>query len=272
MRVLLIGDVVGRSGRRILSSRLPEIRREKGVEFVVVNGENAAGGAGITPKTFRQILDAGADVVTTGNHVYRHRDVLPLLDSEEDRLLRPANYPEGAAGRGSTIRESSSGVRVAVLNLQGRVFMAPTEDPFVVADRLVTEVGAQADVTLVDFHGEATSEKRAMGFHLDGRVAAVVGTHPHVPTADAQVLEGGTAYVTDLGMTGPHDSCIGVKKEIILGKLKTGMPARFEVAEGGVRLQGLLVTVDEGSGHATAVERIDEREVVAEQEHERGTR
>ncbi|MHC4472128.1 MAG: TIGR00282 family metallophosphoesterase [Planctomycetota bacterium] len=261
MRVLMIGDVFGRPGRRILKSRLPDLREERSIDFVVANGENAAGGAGITPKTFKEILSAGVDVVTSGNHVYRQRDVLPLLDSDEDRLLRPANYSERSLGRGTTVRIGPDGVRYAVLNVQGRVFMPPNEHPFAVADALVTELRDRADVILVDFHGEATSEKRALGFFLDGRVSAVVGTHTHVPTADAQVLEKGTAYVTDLGMTGPHDSCIGVEKSIVLKKLLTGMPVRFEAAAGDVRLQGLLIDLDAETGLATAVERVDERGV-----------
>jgi metallophosphoesterase (TIGR00282 family) len=259
MRVLMIGDVVGRPGRRIIGERLPALRRERGIDFVVANGENVAGGAGITPKTFQELVSAGVDVVTTGNHVFKQRDVLPLLRSDDDRIVRPANYSPMAAGRGLTVRETGSGVRVGVLNLQGRVFMPPSEDPFAAADEAVQELAGRSDLVLVDFHGEATSEKKALGYFLDGRVAAVVGTHTHVPTADETVLPNGTAYVTDLGMTDPHDSCLGVEKEIVLRKLRTGMPERFHVAKTDVRLQGLLVEIAGAEGRATAVERIDER-------------
>jgi hypothetical protein len=255
----MLGDVVGRPGRQALRGCLPRLREEREVDFVVANGENVAGGAGITPKTFEEILAAGVDLVTSGNHIYRQRDVLPLLSSCEDRLLRPANYAARAAGRGYSIRPDRGGRRVGVLNLQGRVFMAPSEDPFEAADRIVSELAGETDVILVDFHGEATSEKKAMGYYLDGRVAAVVGTHTHVPTADARVLPKGTGYVTDLGMTGPHESCLGVQSEIVLRKFLTGMPVRFDVASGDVRMQGLLVEVDPATGLATRVERIDRK-------------
>ncbi len=208
-------------------------------------------------KTFRELIEIGVDVVTTGNHVYRQRDILSLLSSEEDRIVRPANYSPRSAGRGYTIREDAAGRRVGVVNLQGRVFMQPTEDPFAVAEELVGKLEGETDVILVDFHGEATSEKQAMGWLLDGRVAVVAGTHTHVPTADAKVLPNGTAYVTDLGMTGPHDSCLGVEKGIILKKFLTGMPARFTVATGDTRMQGLLIDLHDGTLKATGVERID---------------
>jgi metallophosphoesterase (TIGR00282 family) len=258
MRVLMLGDVVGRPGRRVLEKLLPIFRVERQIDFVVANGENSAGGAGITPKVFQKLLSFGVDVVTSGNHIYRQREILGLLGAGEERLIRPANYPPRAAGRGMTVKEDATGRRVGVLNLQGRVYMAPTEDPFATAEAMIEELFAQADVILVDVHGEATSEKQAMGHFLDGRVAAVVGTHTHVPTADAKILNGGTAYVTDLGMCGPHDSCLGVQKEIIVRKFLTGMPARFEVAEGDVRMQGVIVEVDERTGLAASIERVDE--------------
>jgi len=257
MRVLMLGDVVGRPGRRVIREHLGPLREERGIDFVVANGENAAGGAGITVKTLNDLLASGVDVVTTGNHVYRQRDVLNVFKSDEDRLLRPANFSARSAGNGQVVREDAAGRRIAVVNLQSRVFMGPSEDPFAAADEIVTELTSRSDVILVDLHGEATSEKKAMGYFLDGRVAAVVGTHTHVPTADACVLPGGTAYVTDLGMCGPHDSCLGVEKEIVIRKFVTGMPARFTVASGDVRMQGLLVDVDPGTGRATGVERIE---------------
>lgn len=253
----MIGDVVGRPGRNALKEGVPALREEHGIDFVVANGENSAGGAGITQKTFAEMTGAGVDVITSGNHIYRQRDVMGLLAGEEDRIVRPANYAPRAAGRGMTIRPDAAGRRIGVLNLQGRVFMAPTEDPFELADRAVAELRKECDVVLVDFHGEATSEKKAMGWFLDGRVGAVVGTHTHVPTADATVLPKGTAYVTDLGMTGPHASCLGVRTEIVLKKFLTGMPVRFDVAEDDVRLQGLLIEIDETTGLARSVLRID---------------
>jgi len=260
MRVLMIGDVVGRPGRRILRERLGAIRTAHRIDFVVANGENAAGGAGITPRTFGNLRNAGVDVVTTGNHVYRRREVLALFESGEERLLRPANYSKRSLGRGMGVYDLAGGWRVGVLNLQGRVYMPPSEDPFEAADEALEAAKDACDVVLVDFHGEATSEKEAMGYHLDGRVAAVVGTHTHVPTADATVLPRGTAYVTDLGMTGPHDSCLGVRKGIILKKFRTGMPARFDVAEGDCRIQGVVVDVEESTGRARSIERFEEVE------------
>lgn len=253
----MIGDVVGRPGRKALKEGVPALREEHGIDFVVANGENSAGGAGITQKTFAEMIGAGVDVITSGNHIYRQRDVMNLLGGDEDRIVRPANYADRAAGRGHTIRPDAAGRRVGVLNLQGRVFMAPTEDPFELADALVTKLAKEADLVLVDFHGEATSEKKAMGWFLDGRVGAVVGTHTHVPTADATVLPKGTAYVTDLGMTGPHASCLGVRTEIVLKKFLTGMPVRFDVAEEDVRLQGLLIEIDDSTGLARSVLRVD---------------
>jgi metallophosphoesterase (TIGR00282 family) len=233
------------------------MREERGIDFVVANGENSAGGAGITTKTFKELLNHGVDVVTTGNHVYRQRDVMNIFKSEEDRLIRPANFSERSAGPGFTVRDDAKGRRVGVVNLQTRVFMGPSEDPFTAADRITEELSGRTDLILFDVHGEATSEKKAMGYYLDGRVAAVVGTHTHVPTADECVLPGGTAYITDLGMNGPHDSCLGVEKEIIIRKFLTGMPARFTVATGDARMQGLLIDLDDGALKATGVERID---------------
>jgi metallophosphoesterase (TIGR00282 family) len=257
MRILMLGDVVGRPGRRVIREFLPSMREERAIDFVVANGENAAGGAGITTKTFKELLSHGVDVVTTGNHVYRQRDVLNIFESDEDRLIRPANFSDRSAGTGFTVREDGQGRRIGVVNVQTRVFMGPSEDPFAAADRITEELTGRTDLILFDVHGEATSEKKAMGYFLDGRVAAVVGTHTHVPTADECVLPGGTAYITDLGMNGPHDSCLGVDKDIIIRKFLTGMPARFNVATGDPRMQGLLIDLDDESLKAVAVERID---------------
>jgi 2',3'-cyclic-nucleotide 2'-phosphodiesterase len=257
VKVLLIGDVVGRPGRRALRELLPGLRLEFGLDFVVANGENSAGGTGITRRTLEDILQSGVDVVTTGNHVYRHAEALALLESRSDRLLRPLNHSAGAPGTGVVVREDREGRRVGVINLQGRIFMPPGEDPFAAAEKAVSELAGRADVVLVDLHGEATSEKQAMGWFLDGKVAVMVGTHTHVPTADARVLPQGTAYVTDLGMTGPHDSCLGVKKEIIVRKFCTGLPQRFDVAKGDIRLQGVVAEIDAATGLARSIERVE---------------
>ena len=257
MRVLLIGDVVGRPGRRAVREILPGLRSELELDFVVVNGENCAGGAGITRKTLDDLLRSGADVVTTGNHVYRHAEVVPLLEARRDCLIRPANHSAGAPGTGMTIREDRQGRRVGVVNLQGRVFMAPAEDPFAAAEAALQTLKDRVDCVLVDFHAEATSEKQAMGWFLDGRVAVMAGTHTHVPTADLRVLPKGTAYVTDIGMTGPHDSCLGVETRIILKKFTTGLPQRFEVASGDVRMQAVFVELDPGTGLACSIERLE---------------
>jgi metallophosphoesterase (TIGR00282 family) len=257
LRILMIGDVVGRPGRRAVGEILPRLRERLDLDFVVANGENTAGGAGITPRTFEELVSAGVDVVTTGNHVFRRREILPLLDSAEDRLLRPANFSTRCPGRGLTVRRDRAGREVSVLNLQGRVFMSPSEDPFDVAEAVLE--GLRTSVLLVDVHAEATSEKEAMGWFLDGRASVVAGTHTHVPTADARVLPRGTGYVTDLGMTGPHESCLGVETDLILRRYRTGMPVRFDVATGDVRLQGLMAEIDAESGRTVRVERVEER-------------
>jgi 2',3'-cyclic-nucleotide 2'-phosphodiesterase len=241
MRILFLGDVFGAPGRRAVEERLPGLRNDLGIDFCVVNGENAADGIGLTAKLAEKLLAAGADVVTTGNHVWRHRDLAPLLESS-DRVLRPANLGGARApGRGLTVVPAADGTPVAVINLEGRLFLDATVDPFRAADDLVGEARAQADVVVVDFHAEATSEKVALARLLDGRVTAVLGTHTHVQTSDARVLPGGTAAVTDVGMTGPHDSVIGVQAELALRRFTTGMPVRFHPAEGDVRIEGAVV-------------------------------
>lgn len=257
MRILLIGDIVGRPGRRAIQALVPGLVEAESIDFVVANGENAAGGVGITPGTYREIVEAGVDVVTTGNHVYRRREIIGLLDEDDVALVRPANLNPGSPGRGSIVREDRSGRPIAVLNLQGRVFMSPAEDPFALADRLVAELRERTPVILVDIHAEATSEKIGMARFLDGRVAMVAGTHTHVPTADARVLPGGTGFITDLGMTGPHDSCLGVESDRVVRRFRTGLPVRFDVATDDVRLQGAIVDVDEITGLARSVVRIE---------------
>ena len=253
LRLLFIGDVFGPAGRRAVSDRLHELKHELDVEFCVVNGENAADGIGLTAKLATRLLEAGADVVTTGNHVWRHRDLVPMLESNP-RVLRPANFGEaGIPGRGLAVAEARDGALVAVLNLQGQLFLQTPVHPFRVADALVEEARAQTPIVLVDFHAEATSEKVALARMLDGKVTAVIGTHTHVQTNDARVLPGGTAAITDAGMTGPHDSVIGVEAELAIRRMRTGLPVRFRPAEGGVRIEGAVIDCD-ANGRATAIE------------------
>jgi metallophosphoesterase (TIGR00282 family) len=253
VKLLFVGDVVGGLGRRTLASLLPGIREEHRPDFVVVNGENAAGGIGITQKTARELLELGADAITLGNHAFRHREVYDMLDNES-RIVRPANYPKGSPGRGHTVVERD-GMRLGVLNLSGLVFLDAVRSPFAEADAALAELGDGPDAVLVDMHAEATSEKVAMGWHLDGRVTACVGTHTHVPTADARVLPGGTAYVTDVGMTGPRGGVIGVKREQALERFLSLTNVRFETSDEDPWLNGLLVEAD-GDGRATAVEQL----------------
>jgi metallophosphoesterase (TIGR00282 family) len=242
LRLLFVGDVVGRPGRRALAERLPALRSELRPDFVLVNGENAAGGFGLTRETFDEIIAAGADVVTLGNHTWDKKEILGFIDAEP-RLVRPANYPPGVPGNGAALVEGRTGARVLVIQVLGRVFNhVALECPFRTVDALLEERWAEeADAVVVDVHGDATSEKIALAHYLDGRVDVVVGTHTHVQTNDARVLPKGTATVTDLGMTGPHDSVLGVRKEIVIERFLTQMPNRFETASGDVRLQGLFV-------------------------------
>ena len=256
MRILFLGDIVGEPGRSAVVRRLPQLIDDRSADFVIANAENAANGAGITSKIALKLLAAGVDVLTTGNHVWRQREVFPFL-SEDDRIVRPANYPASSPGRGLTVRRSRDGTEVAVVNLMGAVFMESGISPFRIVDRLVEEAGGLAETIVVDLHAEATSEKVAMARHLDGRVTAVVGTHTHVQTADERVTGRGTAAITDVGMCGPHDSVIGVRADIILKRFLTEMPVQFEVADGDVRLDGLVVSCE--AGRATAVERFEER-------------
>jgi 2',3'-cyclic-nucleotide 2'-phosphodiesterase len=254
MRTLFVGDVFGQPGRDALLRWLPGCRAERAVDFVIVNGENIANGAGITSKLALRLLDAGVDVITTGNHVYRQKEVYSFLNTD-DRIVRPANYPAGSPGRGLTVRPCRAGDEVAVVNLAGSLFMGSGMSPFRIVDRLVDEARGMADTVFVDLHAEATSEKVAMGHYLDGRVTALVGTHTHVQTSDARILPGGTAYITDVGMTGGLESVIGVRTDIIIQRFLTELPAQFEVADGAVRLDAVLI--DSQAGRATAIEAIE---------------
>jgi metallophosphoesterase (TIGR00282 family) len=252
VRLLFIGDVVGSPGRHALESLLPGLRERHEPDFVVVNGENSAGGIGITERIARAMLDLGVDAITLGNHSFRHNEVYDFLDRDE-RIVRPANYPKGDPGRGQTLVERN-GMRLAVVNLSGTVFLDVARSPFADADAILSTL-KDADYVIVDFHAEATSEKMAMGWYLDGRVTACVGTHTHVPTADARVLPGGTAYITDVGMTGPRESVIGVVKEQAIRRFMTQTPVKFETAQGDPWLNGVLIEAG-SDGRATAIEQL----------------
>ena len=254
MNILFVGDIFGKPGREALLRWLPDFVDEHDVHFVIANGENSANGAGITSKIAERLLAGGVDVITTGNHIWRQREVFPFL-ATDDRIVRPANYPAGAPGRGLTVRPAADGSEVAVINLAGELYLQTGMSPFRIVDRLVDEAQQLAETIVVDLHAEATSEKVAMGHYLDGRVTAVLGTHTHVQTSDARVLPGGTAYMTDVGMTGPRDSVIGVSTDVILRRFTTELPQQFEVAEGPVRLDAALISSD--GGRATAIEAVD---------------
>jgi 2',3'-cyclic-nucleotide 2'-phosphodiesterase len=258
VNILFVGDIVGKPGRRILAQMLPDLRREHAVDLVIANGENSAGGFGITRETFEAILACGVDVVTGGNHTWQAREVLVLLDSDL-RLLRPANYPTGTPGRGGGVFRPSrgrGGVAVGVLNLEGRVFMEPLDSPFRVGWDQVELLRRETPVIMIDMHAEATSEKAALAWYLDGRVSAVVGTHTHVQTADERILPNGTAFITDVGMTGPRDSIIGMGREEVLQRFLTLLPTRFDVAKGPAQLNAVLLDIDDASGRARAIRRV----------------
>lgn len=257
IKILFIGDIVGHPGRRVVKETLPALVSEHGVDLVLANGENAAAGVGITPPLVEELLGAGIAVLTSGNHVYDKREIIPYLrDHPDGRLLRPANYPAGAPGHGFYLGKTRSGIDYAVLNVQGRVFMPTLDCPFRTADALLASIPPAVRVRILDMHAEATSEKIAIGWYLDGRVTAIVGTHTHVPTADESVLPGGTAYITDLGMTGPYDSVIGMDKEAVIRKFLTQMPARYDVGKGDVRLSAVLIEADPETGRAVSIQRI----------------
>ena len=255
MKILFVGDVIGKPGRRIAADLLPALVDRHRADYVIVNVENSAGGFGVTPSILEELDRLSIDVYTSGNHIWDKKEGVALLD-REPRLLRPANYPEGNPGTGLHVGETAAGIRVATINLQGRVFMPPLESPFEVADRLLAELDPEIRVIVVDFHAEATSEKVAMGFHLDGRVSAVLGTHTHVPTADERILPQGTALQTDVGMTGPYESVIGMRQDRVVERFLTQLKTPFEVAKRDVRLAGLLIDIDEATGRAREVERL----------------
>jgi 2',3'-cyclic-nucleotide 2'-phosphodiesterase len=255
VNILFIGDIVGKPGRDLVRHGLTALVEHHAVDLVVANAENAAGGFGITREIGQQLLDYGVDVMTSGNHIWDKREALDYI-ATEPRLLRPANYPAGAPGRGRYLARSRQDVSVGVVNVMGRVFMLTIDDPFAVVLQDIEALRGQTRIILVDFHAEATSEKLAMGWHLDGRVTAVVGTHTHVQTADERILPNGTAYLTDVGMTGPHDSIIGVEIEAALGRFRTALPARFETATANPRLNAVVIEADDRTGRALDIERL----------------
>lgn len=256
MKVAMFGDAMGRTGRRAALHHISRLRADGSVDFVILNGENSAGGIGITPEVAEELLEGGVDVVTTGNHVWNKKEMASYLEHEQ-KVLRPYNYPPDVPGRGWCIAQAQ-GWRLAVLNLQGRVFMQPIDCPFRAADKALADIGDRADAIVVDFHAEATSEKQALAMYLDGRVAAVVGTHTHVPTADERVLPGGTARLTDLGMCGPVVSVIGMNPESALPKFITALPAKFEVATGPVAVMGAIIEISHSTGRSRGISRIME--------------
>ncbi|MDE5412888.1 TIGR00282 family metallophosphoesterase [Alkalihalobacterium chitinilyticum] len=254
MKILFVGDVVGSPGRAMVKEYLPKLKKKYRPQISIINGENAAGGKGITQKIYKGFLDAGAQAVTLGNHSWDNREIFEFIDDAKT-LVRPANYPDGTPGQGYTIVKINS-IEVVVINLMGRTFLPPNDCPFRKVDEILEQVKARTPYIFVDFHAEATSEKQAMGWYLDGKVTAVVGTHTHVQTADQRVLPKGTAYITDVGMTGPYDGILGMERSAVLNKFLTNLPVRFEVADGRDQLNGVVITVDEKSGRAKSIDRV----------------
>ncbi len=252
MRILFVGDIFASPGRRIVAAHLPRIVAEEKIDLAVANVENAAGGFGLTPPVAEELFSFGLAVLTSGNHIWDKKEIYEYL-ALQPRLLRPANYPADLPGSGVFVAEAHNGALCAVINLQGRTYLPPTDCPFRKADHILQSLPAAVKVRFVDFHAEVTSEKMAMGWYLDGRVTAVIGSHTHVPTADARILPGGTAYLTDVGMTGPYDSVIGVEKKLVLRRFLTGLPVRMEAAKGSVELHAVIVEADEATGRALSI-------------------
>ncbi len=257
MKILFIGDVVGSPGRNAIAKLLPGLKKELGLSFVIANAENIAGGSGITPSTVKELFDAGVNVLTSGDHIWKKAGTEELVNSD-DRIVRPANYPSGAPGAGWNLFNVNN-LKVGVVNLNGRVFMDPIECPFKSALAAYEDLIKQTKIIIVDIHAEATSEKVALGWYLDGKVSAVLGTHTHIQTADEKILPNGTAYITDVGMTGPYDSVIGRRVDNVLHRFLTCLPTKFEVAEGNVQLHGAVVDIDESTGKARSIERIQRK-------------
>ncbi|MBL7157523.1 MAG: TIGR00282 family metallophosphoesterase [Candidatus Omnitrophica bacterium] len=258
MKILFIGDIVGKPGRKAIEALVPRLVKKNNVKCVIANAENAAGGSGITPPIARELFDYGLDVITSGDHIWKRKEIIDFLDSER-RVLRPLNYPRETPGFGSAVIELASGVKIGIINLVGRIFMQPVECPFRTSREEVAKIKKTTPNIFVDIHAEATSEKIALGWYLDGLVTGIIGTHTHVQTADEKILPEGTAYITDMGMTGPFDSVIGRKKEQILTRFVTQMPTRFEMAEDDVWLNGVVIDFDEKTGKANSIERIQKK-------------
>lgn len=254
MRILFVGDVVGSSGRQMIQEYVPKLKKKYSPTVTIINGENAAGGRGITEKIYRSFLEAGAQAVTLGNHAWDNREIFEFIDNAK-YLVRPANFPEGTPGKG-LIFLNCNGTEVAIINLQGRTFLPPLDCPFKKVDDLIAQAKKRTSIIFIDFHAEATSEKQALGWYIDGRATAVVGTHTHVQTADNRILPNGTAYITDVGMTGPYDGILGMERGAVLKKFLTALPVRFEVAEGRTQLSAVLIDVNPSTGKASRIERI----------------
>jgi len=258
MNILFIGDIVGSPGREAVRELLPELQKEYKLDFVIANAENAAGGSGITPKIAQELFEAGVNVLTSGDHIWKKREIFEIIDKEE-RILRPLNFPAGVPGRGACLFKAKSGSKIGVVNVQGRVFMEALECPFKTAREAIEALSKETKIIIVDIHAEATSEKVALGWYLDGKASSVLGTHTHIQTADERILPGGCAYITDVGMTGPLDSVIGRRIEDVLERFITCVPTRFEVAKDNIQLQGVAVDIDENTGKARSILRIQKK-------------
>jgi hypothetical protein len=269
IRILCLGDIVGRPGRQIVHQKLPALVRDQRVDLVIANAENIAGGSGITTNLFHKIRSYGIDVVTLGDHVFKKADIIPTLQTSE-RIIRPANLAAGAAGRTFTVVTANNGVSVAVFSVLGRIFMnqLPADDPFVAADRVLSQLPRHVKVVVCEVHAEASSEKVALGHWMDGRSSLVFGTHTHIPTADAKILPGGSAFISDLGMTGPYDSVLGRRKDRVIKYMTTSMPQPFDVATGDVRMCGVVAEIDEQTGRAISIERVEVQGGNAEQAYD----
>jgi len=257
VNVLIVGDISGKPGRKLVRELLPKIKAERDIDFVIANGENAAGGFGITRETANELFYNGIDILTMGNHTWDNKDIFNFLDKEE-RLIRPLNYPEGTPGKGSIIVKLTNGLKIGIINLLGRVFLSNVECPFTTALKEIEKMREETSIIFIDFHAEVTSEKVALGWYLDGKVTGLVGTHTHIQTADERLLPQGTAYITDLGMTGSYNSVLGVKKELVIQKFLTQLPVRFEVAKGDEIFCGVIIKVDDNTGKAVQIERVQE--------------
>ena len=258
MKILFIGDIVGSPGREAIKTLVPPLKQELGIDFVIANAENASGGSGITAKVATELFASGADVLTSGDHIWKKPEIFELINQEE-RILRPLNFPSGAPGRGANVFKARNGVKVGVININGRVFMDALECPFKAALKAAGELAEETKIIIVDIHAEATSEKIALGWYLDGKVSAIFGTHTHIQTADEKILPQGTAYITDVGMTGPYDSVIGRRVEDVLTRFLSSIPVRFQVAEGNIQLHGALVEIDQATGKALSILRIQRK-------------